>query len=300
MDKTSKCFLFSFLSMLLFSLVMVFPDLAFAATVKSVKGKRVVIDIGKDKLKRGQILEILGKDGKVRGVVKIQRIKGRSALAVLGKGRADSGDDVRPRQATKRSKVGSKSSRKSKPARTSTTEKQQAHLGFIAGMSMNSATVDLRNPSGVSVGTVDLSGTGFSAKGIYDYPLLPFLTFRALGGIEQFNVGGANNSECGGECNAEITYLTLDFWGRFPLTSGATKVWIGGGFDLLFPLSKSATALDEASITNTSILGIGGGLDWPLSPKTYIPVQIEYGLYPSSDQVKAGAIMIRAGYAWRD
>jgi hypothetical protein len=170
----------------------------------------------------------------------------------------------------------------------------------MLGMSMNNATVDLRDAGGNSVGTVELSGSGFSAKGMYDYPLLPFLTFRAIGGIEQFVVGGANNTECGGECNAEITYLTLDFWGRFPVTSGATKVWLGAGFDLLFPMSKSATALDEASITNTSILGVGGGIDWPLSPTSYVPVQIEYGLYPSSDQVKASAIMIRAGYAWKN
>jgi outer membrane protein W len=134
-----------------------------------------------------------------------------------------------------------------------------------------------------------------------DYPLFPWLIFRGMAGLEQFAVGGANDTStggCGGECTAEISYLTFDFWGKFNFSQGGFRPWAGAGFDVMFPLTKDSTALDKESITNTSVIAIGGGFDWMLSDTSYLPFQIEYNLYPSSAEVSASAIALRLGYAW--
>lgn len=264
-----------------------------AATVKSVKGKRVTISVDQDSVQKGDYYNVVGSNGKTKGILRIQKVKGKTAYGVLGRGKATSGDGlkVRPRK-TKSSKTAS-SSKNSEPVSQSSAK---SYWGIMAGISQNSASVKLATSPSV---TVDLTGSGFSAKGFFDYQLLPWLYFRALGGMEQFVVGGASNNDvggCGGECTAEITYITLDSWARIPFGSDTFRLWVGAGFDLLFPMSKSSTALDEGSITNTSIIGIGGGFDMFMGPNSFIPVQVEYGLYPSSNQVSANAIMIRAGY----
>jgi len=268
-----------------------------AAKIKSVKGKKATVDLEKDKLTDGQILEIVGKDGKVKGLIKIQKQKGTSAAAIIGKGSGAPGDSLRPR-----APKALRTTKKEKPrpqnqnATTISNVKAASSIGVLVGFAQSSASVTLASNSN----TVDLSGSGFSVKGLYDYTLLEWLDFRFLGGLEQFNVGGASNSGCtgAGECNAEISYLSLDFWGRIPFDMGHLRPWAGAGFSLMFPLSKSSTALDQSSITNTSVLALGGGVDWLLGDGRYIPLQIEYGRYPTSDQVKASWINVRVGYAW--
>jgi hypothetical protein len=269
---------------------------AHAAKVKAIQGKRVLIDLESDTLEAGQILEALGPNGKPKGLLKIQRVKGQSALAVLGRGTAGRGDKVRVRTAPLKQRPG---------ATTTTVQRKKSgkptpFVGVIAGISMSSASVNLRNPSGVAVGSVDLSGMGFNAMAHYDYPLMERISFRGLAGIQQFNVGGQSNSVCGtGECDAKVTYISGGVRGRYHVAGEQAKFWVGGGFDFMFPLSKSSTALDKNSITNTSIMAASGGLDWYLDANRFIPVQLEYGMYPSSDQVKANVLMIRGGYSWR-
>lgn len=271
-----------------------------AATVKAVKGKRVLIEVQTDEVKKNEIYYVI-RDGKRVGIIKIRAIKGSKALAQLGKGQASQGDQLvlRGAKAASPSQAAAAESATDDSGATGVRLlKQNGYWGIVGGLSQSSATVDLRNAAGASLGTVDLSGMGFNLKGLFDYPMFSAVWFRAMGGVEQFVAGGTNNNNCGTECTIDITYLTADFWGRLVFGSNH-RWWAGAGFDLLFPLSKSSTALDESSITNTSILGVGGGVDFILKSGAYIPVQIEYGMYPESDQVKASAIMIRAGYATR-
>ncbi|MEK6556331.1 MAG: hypothetical protein AABZ31_13875, partial [Bdellovibrionota bacterium] len=196
----------------------------------------------------------------------------------------------RTKQAKKKSSSGSSLAKK-------TPDGEASYIGGLVGLSMSKADVDLFDSGGSAAGSESLDGNGFSAKGLYDYPLFSSIWFRGLLGLEQFNVAGGTNTACSGKCETEIMYLTFDFWGRYVLSQGTTRPWIGAGGALLFPVTKSSSALKEGSITNTNIFAIGGGLDFFMSPKAYIPVQIEYNMYPKSDTVTASAIVIRAGYA---
>jgi long-subunit fatty acid transport protein len=65
----------------------------------------------------------------------------------------------------------------------------------------------------------------------------------------------------------------------------------------LLPISKSATALQANSIATTNVVTVTGGVDWFVTPNLYIPVSIEYGFLPKSDEVEANLIALRIGLA---
>ena len=289
---TAKSFILH--GFLVFAVTLLSVADADAARVRKVKGKRVIINTEGDPIKKGDLFYVMSASGKRKGIIKIRKVKGKSALGYLGRGKAKKGDDLVARSRKKRKKGQTL-------ARTGAPESggpSGSYWGLMAGMSSNSADVQLIKPDNTNGDKVTLDDSGFSFKVFFDYPLLDWLWFRGLTGIEQFNVSGAQDTDnvCNGTCNAEITYLTGDFWGRVPLFGQGFKVWVGAGFSLLFPMTKDTSALDEDSITNTSIIGAGIGADWFLSNSSFIPLSFEYGLYPSSDQVDATAIFIRAGY----
>lgn len=288
---TAKSFIFhGFLTLACSLFILSDAD---AARIKSVKGKRVIVDSQGDNLKAGDYFYVMSASGKKKGIIKIRKVKGKAALGLLGRGKAKKGDDLVARNRSKRKK-GQVLARTGTP---DTGGPSGSYWGVMLGTSSNSSDIKLIDSGGNFVKDITADGSGISAKAFFDYPLLPWLWFRGLAGLEQFNVEGESNAVCtNSTCDTEITYLTTDFWGRIPFGGESFKMWVGGGFNLLFPMSKSAGALDEGSITNTSIIGLGGGFDYFMSRSSFIPVSIEYGLYPSSDQVSANAIFIRAGY----
>jgi outer membrane protein W len=114
-----------------------------------------------------------------------------------------------------------------------------------------------------------------------------------------FNVTGAAkcadlNSQT---CDAKIMYWSFDFIGRYVFSNGNIRPWAGAGLGLLFPVSKSATALQASSVATTNVMMVTGGVDWFVNPNLYIPVSVEYGILPKSDEVEANWISLRIGLA---
>jgi hypothetical protein len=292
-------------------LVVLFTTLfvanAWSAQVKSISGKKAVVDMQSDQFKVGDILKVTGSSGKTVAVIKVTKISGKMAEGPYrGKPKAGFKVALRPAKSDgKTRKAESKAQRaqleekKSEAAQASDSDPEsdedssfQMSVGAMGGYNMTDMEATLPN----SGDTVDLSGSGFSVKGLVDLHVFEWLSLRVLAGIEQLVVDGANDTECGGACEVEITYLTGDFWARYMIFNGSIAPWAGAGFSLLFPLSKDATAISESSITNSNLLSLGGGIDWKLSDSSYIPLQIEYNLYPSTDSVKTNAITFRGGF----
>jgi outer membrane protein W len=280
--------LFTFVSLSSFDLAA-----AQAATIQKVKGRKVLINLEGDSAKQGQIFYVLSNGGKKRGIIKIRKVKGDRAIAVLGKGRARKGWTI-----AERGKKGKSSARRG--------SRGSSHWGVMGGYSMQSMSSEISVDDGngnITAQTTNMSGSGFSAKAIMDYQLFSSILFRGMVGMEMFSTSSADTF-CGNggdeECTADITYLTLDLWARYAFSPGGLRPWVGLGFDLMFPMAKEATAIDDSSITNTSVIAFGGGIDYMINSKTYIPLQIEYGIFPSSKEVTASTITARFGiaFAW--
>jgi hypothetical protein len=262
-----------------------------AAEIKKVKGKKVLIDLKGMSAAKGEIFKVIGKNGKATGLVKILSVKNGKAVARLGKGKAEIGGDLKPRGSSK-----SKDKKKTDSYAGDNAPPRESKSAWGALIGFNQTAADILVGPGE---TRELKGNGFSLKGLFDYPLTDYLWFRGAAGYEQFATSSSYN-QCGAttdqECKANINYLTFDFWGR--ITFGdEPRLWVGGGFDVLVPISKDSTALEENKITNTSLMAIGGGADIFINDTSYVPVQVEYGLYPKSNTVEATSMALRVGYA---
>lgn len=273
-----------------------------AATVTAVKDKRVLVSLDGEPAVPGDIFFLVDPAGKRKGIIKIMKVQGNRAIAVLGKGAAEKGFTLKYRPktgtATAKGKTPPRGSPQAAPT-ASGTPGNTMYWGVVGGFAQNAMDVELLDNAGAKRGSASLSGSGYSLKGLFDYGLFDSIWFRGLAGIEQFNVSGpascGDNAPYTEACNAEIMYLSLDMWGRYLFSQGSFRPWVGGGFSLMFPLTKSATALDESSITNTSVMSFGLGLDWFTSPTFFVPLSFEYGLLPSSDTVSANTMAIRVG-----
>lgn len=268
---------------------------AHAGKVAKVDGKKVMINLEGDSAKEGDIFVVWDPDGKKKGLVKIKGVRGDRAIGILGKGKAQSGWMIKVSDKPAKSKA---TAARTRSTPRSETPKAGSRWGFMAGIAKDSVKVKIDNDFNTTrETTVTMTGMAFSVKGIFDYNLFGSFWFRGLGGLEGLSAKGPTQAGCQGKaCETNIYYLSGDMWGRFVLpTAGDTKYWAGGAFTLMFPATKSATAIEESSITNTSSISVGGGIDWAVSPTMMIPIQVEYILFPESDTVTATAIAVRAG-----
>lgn len=277
---------------LLVTLITMFCTLAVANTVKEVKGKKARLELtSPDDFVIGDRVFALDENGKRKGLMTIEKMKGKSAIAGITKGL------VKPGWTLMKGPGGSKAKAES----TSTTPGKFA-IGAMAGFGYDSMTVKVATASGTFIEQLQMSGTGFSFKAVADYDFTSFLGLRLLLGLEQFNATATpkNTASCeGAKCKTEIGYITIDAWGRYALIEGNTKVWLGAGVGSLSPTNKTSNALDPASISSTFAIYLGGGVDFKLSNEWYLPTQFDYALLPSSDQVQASIIALRLGVAKR-
>lgn len=282
--------------------------LAYAAEVVKVKGKGVLVELKGDPAVNGDQFFLIAPDGKRRGIIKISKVKGDKAIGKLIKGKAAPGFTLE----FKPQKVAGGGAKKSADTMAApsmddgSTVAKRSYWGALVGYSRDTMKVAVKtntNPP-ADIGVSEMSGSGFSAKGLFDYELFSQIWFRGTAGIEMFNATG--NSICnsssttgvgGVPCDAKLTYLTFDFIGRYVFGKGSFRPWVGGGLGLLFPASKDSTALDPASISTTNVMVAAGGFDYFTSPTFYIPISVEYGLLPKSDEVEASWIAIRGGFA---
>lgn len=278
----------------------------FAGQVVKVKGKGALINLQGDSASPGDSFYAMD-GGKKKALLKVTKVKGDKAIARIVKGNAAAGMTTAPGPAG-----GGSGSATASPSAAESSSSESGHSphsasagrsywGGMAGFAMDSMKVNVNRsqPPRDSLGIFPLAGSGFSAKGLFDYELFNQVWFRGMFGVEMFNVAGDAKCSTGNTktCDAKIMYLSGDFIGRYVFAMGNFRPWLGLGIALLFPASKSSTALDAASIGTTNVILPSGGLDWFISPTMYIPIQVEYGMLPKSNEVDAHWIAVRAGLA---
>jgi hypothetical protein len=261
----------------------------------------------------GDMFFTLGTDGKKKGLIKVEKIKGDKAIGKLGKGKAEVGMALQRKSgsatASGSGSTGSGSTGSGSSASGTTPGSARSYFGVMAGYtrdSMKTKVNDKDSSSPTVIGEAAMTGSGFSLKGLFDYELFKQVWFRGTVGIEQFNVAGSfqrtatstNNIPNCDSCTTSIMYLAFDFVGRYVFSEGKFRPWLGFGISMLMPVTKSTTALAAESIGTTNVMIPQAGFDFHISPRSYIPVSLEYGLLPKSDTVpEANWIGIRSGFA---
>ncbi|MBK9322759.1 MAG: hypothetical protein IPM97_07410 [Bdellovibrionaceae bacterium] len=284
-------------------LILVISNSVFAASVTAVKNNKIAINLEGQTASPGTEFFVVNKSSKKVAIVQITQVKGDKAIAEIKKGSAQVGYSLQPRSGGTSSGAATASTDSYYDQKLNSRAHTGNSFGLVGGYLMNSMTATFTGgPLGAPYPvTASMSGSGFGALGFYDYALSPRFILRGMGGVEQFDVAGSiSTADCSATstCNVKLMYLSMYGYGRYNVTEGDYKWWVGGGYGYLYALSKASTVLRAEQISANQIFVFSTGIDIRLSTKSYVPVSIEYGMFPTSDSVKASIIYLRAGYAW--
>lgn len=295
-------------STLLFLLCLSLSSTAWSAVVTTVKGPRVLIDLEGDMAETGEEFFLIDPNSTKRtAIIRITQVKGGKALAQITKGRAVPGFTLQAKGVSARPMSADVEGARADAGaglggRYLTTLKESYGLTGAIHMNSMQAEVSSRDAlNNITRSSASMSGMGFGLGGFYDVPFTSSLAGRVFAGIEQFNASGdiAVNA-CAGStsCDAKINYLSIYALGKWYFLSGQYRSWLGAGGGFMLALSKSSTALNESQISTNQVMTAALGLDVQLNRQSYIPVSLEYNMYPDSSTVKASVIVIKAGWAW--
>ncbi len=276
-------------------------EVAEAARISQVRGKNVLIELEGTPARPGDIFFVVNPQGQRQGVVRIGQVRGRQAVAQLGRGQAQAGWSLVAREGaagpgkppTQQQRAQGQPTPATPSTRaTSPSPSPSMLFGLLLGYSLSSMTLDPDDAPEYS-----LDGGGLSVKGLLDYPIWGSIGLRATAGLQQLEADGTNSSDQ--DSSVSVNYLSAGFWGRFSMTQSNFRPWVGGGVNLLFPLgAETKNSIKQESIQTTSLFSVGGGLDFYLNPRLMLPIQFEYNLFPPTDAVKANMITVRFGVGY--
>lgn len=278
-------------------LICFIPLSAWPSSVVKLKGDRILIALdGEQPIAVGQTYFTVDTGGKKRSLVKIVAVKDNRAVAQILKGKSAEGHVI----------VAASQNGQQKAAMAAAEDegrissKDLSRYGIVISYLMNNMSAVYN--SGAS--TTNMKGFGVGALGYHDFEMSDRSDIRISVGLEQFQVaeektdlscaGGTSNT-----CNALITYLSSYGLYKFILSDKATKFWIGGGGGFLLALSKSSTVLNSAQITTNYVYTVSGGVDFAMKQGQYLPVILEYSMFPSANSINANYIAVRVGWGWR-
>lgn len=287
-------------------LILLAADFASAARVAQVKGRRAMIELEGLRVGVGTELWLMSPQQKRTGILRVSSIKGDRAIGQITRGGAKPGYTLILKSGAAAPSGGFSNANRA-GERDLLRRRYKQGFGILGGMAMSNATLTARTKVNTTIveDSLALKGNSFNFKAIYDYHMSAGFTVRAAGGLETLNTTASVSDPskapvCSNStsCTLSLNYLSAEVAAQFNLTSGATRVWAGAGYAFLMAMSKSNNISNlEATSTNQVIL-LGGGADIAVGQKGYIPLVVEYGLFPFAG-INLNAIYLRAGYGWK-
>lgn len=285
-----------YINILISLLFLSFSFSAHAGKVMKVKGEKVYIQFDEEEPFTTNDYFILNNEaGKKLGLVQIKKFKGKKAIGILKKGKADKGFTTTFKAAGKKPKKESIAvSEEPAEEEDTSTSYPKSRMGLLAGYGMASQDVD----QGPGLGTSSQSGNSIAIRGLYDYPLFSSVYVRGMIGAEFMSVTGDGhplyNTTLLTTTGTDITYLTMDALFHWSLSKGkSTSFYLVGGMAILYPMAKTSDIIIEDSIDSLAIGEFGGGLELHLNGYS-LPFEITYYYFPSGD-VSTNVISLKLG-----
>lgn len=266
-----------FLIAALFLSALVSP--AWAVKTIAIKTDRALLDLEREALQVGDKLGARDSNGKAHAILEIKQVKNGKALAVVLRGK------MLPEYTL--SKIGGGIV----PAKNAATK---SAWGVTLGYATNSMTI---KPSPST--SITLTGSSMNASGFYQMNLDGNFSARLLGSYESLVTKGTSPvvTCSGAECRVNITYLGLEALARYAYFRSTTfDAWVGGGLGVLFAMGKSSNVLNTSKISASQTFVGSLGLDYKLNSSHFIPVQLDYAMYPDNNTSSAKQIILRAGW----
>ena len=258
---------------------------AYAIKIVEIKNDQISLELQDEAITASDKLWALDESGKLRAIIQIKSLEKNNIQATIVKGVAKPNYVV--------VKAGTKPpSNESELARSL---KKNAKWGGMIGLAMNSMTV---KPS--SSASASLTGTSFDLTALYDKNIDDDLGVRITGKYHSLKVSGKSSSisSCASEdCFVDLGYIGFEGLATYKFSRSANKdFWCGAGLGAFLAINKSSNILDTFKISINETLLLSAGMDWKLTNKAYIPVQIDYALYPDNQTSSANQIILSLGY----
>ncbi len=269
---------------------------ALAMKITTVKGKKALIDLEGESAAAGDQYFALDGSGKKKAVLKIVQVKGGKAIAVVGKGSAQSGYTL---QLGKAAGGGGEAGASYAGSSYSPASSGFRNWGVLGSYLMNNMTAKVGVDT-VGEENVAMSGSGFGVLGFTDYALSRSFVLRASGGYEIYAVKGTGlNSKCtdSNDCNVNINYISMYGHAKYIFVE-SPNIWAGLGVGFLMAASKSSSVLNPSQISANQIYSLSLGTDISMGGKSFLPIAFDYNLFPASATVQANYMALRVGWAW--
>ncbi|MFK8137534.1 MAG: hypothetical protein AB8E15_04150 [Bdellovibrionales bacterium] len=291
-----------FLVLIVLSLSVAKP--AMSANITKKKKKKIYLKLEpSDIFDKGDRLFVFDKKNKKRGLIIIRKVKGNKALAILKKGKARKGWKAYLKGQSKPGKAVAKKKRmgKKKQSKANSGKREAWRWGVAGGI--NLINMDITLSDGEVVAT---TGTTISALVTLQWNLHSNWVLLGRSGYMGF---GTEGTAVGGKCQndgvdttqcvTDIAYLSNEGYIQYYFNEGPSRYWGGFGGNMVFPLTKSSTALTESEIALDSYLAFAFGYDLSVSDGREVPMSIEFQtpLQPSTG-VDRFIITTRVGYRW--
>lgn len=270
---------------------------SWAGRVVKVSGKKVLIILDANEVsstKKGDKLLLSTPGRKKKALVMVRNMKGNKVIAQLGKGKAARGLVSAPYTGKKKNKPRESryesASEIAKEEISSPSSSKHENLRFGVLGNFGTATQNV-------VEKADMSGSLMGVKGLVDYSLFESLGVRGRFGVDMFSVTGTG---AGINYQTDINYLTVDILARYNIVdSSSFGLFVNGGVGIYSPLSSELSpagnaALDESSISTTSLLILGAGVSFPIGGMELF-LGADYLYFPPSDDVTTSAISAKVG-----
>lgn len=268
-----------------------------AAEVVQVKENKVLIKIDTEDIQPDQEYYLLNAADKKTGLIQISQVKNGKAIGNLTKGKAEVGMRLLAKAGATQ-----KTGHNSDNATLSVSTKLKNSWGLLLGYSMQTMSASFRGGVPVKDYSLAMSGSSLSYFGFFNYVYSPNIVVELSGGIYPLAVATTiTDTACIGQttnCNVNITYFDGAMLAKYYLPFKMKhKFWLGGGMDFLMPSSKSTTVLSEADIGINQMFRFGLGADlFVIGKKSFIPIQLDYSMFPPSAGVSSSAMNVRFGY----
>lgn len=267
---------------------------AYAVSILNIKNDKVLLDLQDEELAPGERLIARNADGKGKALLEVKQVKGNKAIAVILKGEVEKEFTLAKRTPKKEGeKEDTKEVAKEKDSESDRKSvlKLNADWGVTAGMGTNSMTVKS------TASSATLVGTSPNLSAFYQRQLDEEFSTRLFAGYHAFQVSGTSSICSGGNCSVDISYLGLEALVRYAFVKKANWQFnAGAGLGFLFPITKSSNIVNTSKITTNQTLLISMGLDWKLGKNSFMPIQLDYALFPDNSTSSANQMILRLGY----
>lgn len=288
----------------LFLLTMLIPLTGHSLSILNIKGNRVLLDLEGEDIQSGDRLVAISPSGKEKGHIQIKQVKGSKAIASILKGKVEVGFTIETTESTQKKNDPeqeldlTENMKANKKLSKKKTRNKKSAWGVVIGMASNNMTVKPGNTT-----STELNGTSTNFTGFYQRELDSSIGARILGGSYNLVANGEskNISACTpGGCVVEISYLGIEALVQYSIIKNSTtNLWLGAGMGFLFASGKSSNILDTSKISSNQTFIAALGFDLNINQSLFLPLQIDYVLFPDNSSSATKQTILRFGLGGR-